>query len=129
MSYLQLGRAEDPSFTIKVANVIATMAGRDRQGNADQVADLIEKKLQELPYFDKIDTYTKPGFHGDAGDVQGHHAALASALACFINCARNWATCTAICRPESIGPTSTTNSATSIRCFTPSAARAPIITS
>ncbi len=28
----------------------------------DQVADPIEKKLQELPYFDKVVTYTKPGF-------------------------------------------------------------------
>ncbi len=28
----------------------------------DQVADLYEKKLQTLPYLDKIDTYTKPGF-------------------------------------------------------------------
>jgi multidrug efflux pump subunit AcrB len=28
----------------------------------DQVADPIEKKLQELPWFDKVITYTKPGF-------------------------------------------------------------------
>ena len=28
----------------------------------DQVADRIEKKLQELPWVDKIDTYSKPGF-------------------------------------------------------------------
>ena len=28
----------------------------------DQVADRIEKKLQELPWFDKVVTYTKPGF-------------------------------------------------------------------
>jgi len=27
-----------------------------------QVADPIEKKLQELPYFDKVTTYTKPSF-------------------------------------------------------------------
>ena len=32
----------------------------------DQVADLIEKKLQELPYLEKIETYTKPGYPGDA---------------------------------------------------------------
>jgi multidrug efflux pump subunit AcrB len=28
----------------------------------DQVAERIEKKLQELPYFDRAQTYTKPGF-------------------------------------------------------------------
>ncbi|RAI25705.1 efflux RND transporter permease subunit, partial [Rhodoplanes serenus] len=27
-----------------------------------QVADRIEKKLQELPWFDKVTTYSKPGF-------------------------------------------------------------------
>ncbi len=61
-SYLRLGRAEDPSFTIKVANVIATWPGATAQEMRDQVADLYEKKLQTLPYLDKIETYTKPGF-------------------------------------------------------------------
>src|SRR5258708_16251065 len=27
-----------------------------------QVADPIEKKLQELPFFEKVQTYSKPGF-------------------------------------------------------------------
>ena len=61
MSYLKLGRAEDPSFTIKVANVSAQWPGASAQEMRDQVADLIEKKLQELAYLDKIDTYVKPG--------------------------------------------------------------------
>ncbi len=61
-SYLRLGRAEDPSFTIKVANIIATWPGATAQEMRDQVADLIEKKLQTLPYLDKVETYTKPGF-------------------------------------------------------------------
>jgi multidrug efflux pump len=60
--YLRLGRAEDPSFTIKVANITAKWPGADAQEMQDQVSDLLEKKLQELPYLDKIDTYTKPGF-------------------------------------------------------------------
>jgi len=61
-AYLKLGRAEDPSFTIKVANVTAVWPGATAKDMRDQVADLYEKKLQELPYLDKIDTYTKPGF-------------------------------------------------------------------
>ncbi len=28
----------------------------------EQVADPIEKKMQELPYFDKVQTYSKPNF-------------------------------------------------------------------
>ncbi|MFY9626851.1 MAG: efflux RND transporter permease subunit, partial [Methylocystis sp.] len=62
MSYLKLGRAEDPSFTIKVANVIARWPGSTAKEMRDKVGDLMEKKLQELPFLDKIDTYTKPGF-------------------------------------------------------------------
>ena len=62
LSYLKLGRAEDPSFTIKVANLNVIWPGSSAAELRDQVADLIEKKLQELPYLDKIDTYAKPGF-------------------------------------------------------------------
>jgi multidrug efflux pump subunit AcrB len=62
MSYRQLGRAEDPSFTIKVVNITATWPGATAAEMQAQVADRIEKKLQELPYFDKIETYTKPSF-------------------------------------------------------------------
>jgi multidrug efflux pump len=61
-SYLRLGRAEDPSFTIKVANLTAFWPGATTQEMRDQLADLIEKKLQELPHLDKIETYAKPGF-------------------------------------------------------------------
>jgi multidrug efflux pump subunit AcrB len=61
-SYLKLGRAEDPSFTIKVAVVTAMWPGATAHEMQDQVADPIEKKLQELPYFDKVQTYTKPSF-------------------------------------------------------------------
>jgi multidrug efflux pump len=62
VSYLRLGRAEDPSFTIKVANIAAFWPGATAKEMRDQVSDLMEKKLQELPYLDKIETYAKPGF-------------------------------------------------------------------
>jgi multidrug efflux pump len=61
-SYMRLGRAEDPSFTIKVAIVTASWPGATATEMRDQVADLMEKKLQELPFLDKMETYTKPGF-------------------------------------------------------------------
>lgn len=61
-SYMRLGRAEDPSFTIKVAVVTASWPGATATEIRDQVADLMEKKLQELPFLDKIESYTKPGF-------------------------------------------------------------------
>jgi len=62
LSYRSLGRAEDPSFTIKVAVVTAMWPGATAADMQLQVADPIEKKLQELPYFDKVTTYTKPSF-------------------------------------------------------------------
>ncbi|MCF2525487.1 efflux RND transporter permease subunit [Bradyrhizobium sp. G127] len=61
-SYERLGRAEDPSFTIKVVIINAIWPGATAAEMQAQVADRIEKKLQELPYFDKVTTYTKPSF-------------------------------------------------------------------
>lgn len=61
-SYQRLGRAEDPSFTIKLVVVSAIWPGATAKEMQEQVADPIEKKLQELPYFDKVQTYSKPSF-------------------------------------------------------------------
>ena len=62
VSYLRLGRAEDPSFTIKVANITATWPGATAEEMQNQVADPIEKKVQDLPWFDHVQTYAKPSF-------------------------------------------------------------------
>ncbi|MGY3079985.1 multidrug efflux pump subunit AcrB [Bradyrhizobium sp. LM6.10] len=61
-SYQKLGRAEDPFFTVKVVNVSVIWPGATAQEMQAQVADPIEKKIQELPYFEKVQTYSKPGF-------------------------------------------------------------------
>src|SRR6201987_2032578 len=61
-SYEKLGRAEDPFFTVKVVNVSAIWPGATAAEMQSQVADPIEKKLQELPYFEKVQTYSKPAF-------------------------------------------------------------------
>jgi multidrug efflux pump len=61
-SYQKLGRAEDPFFTVKVVNVSAILPGATAAEMQSQVADPIEKKLQELPYFEKVQTYSKPSF-------------------------------------------------------------------
>ena len=61
-AYQRLGRAEDPNFTIKVAVVSVEWPGATSEEMQGQVADRIEKKLQELPWLDKLDTYCKPGF-------------------------------------------------------------------
>jgi multidrug efflux pump len=61
-SFMRLGRAEDPAFTIKVVIVTAIWPGATAREMQDQVSERIEKKLQELPWFERVQTYTKPGF-------------------------------------------------------------------
>src|SRR5437762_12788663 len=58
-SYQRLGRAEDPLFTVKGVNVSAIWQGATAPEMQTQVADPIEKKLQEHPYFEKEQTYSK----------------------------------------------------------------------
>ena len=60
-SYLNLGRAEDPSFTIKTMVVQVAWPGATATEMQTQVADKIEKKLQQLPYLDRIESYSQPG--------------------------------------------------------------------
>jgi multidrug efflux pump subunit AcrB len=60
VSYLNLGRAEDPSFAIKTMVITAAWPGATAQEMQDQVADKLEKRLQELELFDFVRTYTRP---------------------------------------------------------------------
>ncbi len=79
LSFQRLGRSEDPNFTIKVAVLTAVWPGATAREMQDQVADLIEKKLQELPHFDKVQTYVKPSFAAHAGHLPRRHATRRSA--------------------------------------------------
>ena len=60
-AYLQLGRAEDPSFTLKVLTVTAAWPGATAQEMQDLVAEPLEKRLQELDDYDHVDSFTRPG--------------------------------------------------------------------
>lgn len=62
LSFQKLGRAEDPNFTIKNVVITAIWPGATASEMQEQVADRIEKKLQELAFFDKVQTYSKPSF-------------------------------------------------------------------
>ncbi|MFN6954731.1 MAG: efflux RND transporter permease subunit [Acetobacteraceae bacterium] len=57
----RLGRAEDPSFTLKVMVVSAAWPGATAEEMQAQVADRIESRLQDLPWLDTLQTYTRPG--------------------------------------------------------------------
>jgi multidrug efflux pump subunit AcrB len=60
-AYFQLGQDEDPPFTFRAMVVRAYWPGATAQQIADQVTDKLEKTLQEVPYSDKIRSYSKPG--------------------------------------------------------------------
>ncbi|CAI9413341.1 Cobalt-zinc-cadmium resistance protein CzcA [Pleomorphomonas sp. T1.2MG-36] len=60
-SYINLGREEDPSFTIKTMVVQAYWPGASVTEMTRQVTDRIEKKLQELPNLDFTRNLTRPG--------------------------------------------------------------------
>src|SRR5262245_19773144 len=62
LSYRTPGRPEHPSFTIKVVVATAIWPAATAAEMQAQFAYPIEKKLQELPYFDQVTTYTKPAF-------------------------------------------------------------------
>ena len=59
--YFQLGQDEDPPFTFRVMVVRAMWPGASPQQMADQVADKIERTLQEINGVDKIRSYSKAG--------------------------------------------------------------------
>ncbi len=60
-AYFQLGQDEDPPFTFRAMVVRAYWPGATAQQMSQQVADRLEKTLQEVPYADKIRSYSKPG--------------------------------------------------------------------
>ncbi|MEI7786544.1 MAG: efflux RND transporter permease subunit, partial [Betaproteobacteria bacterium] len=60
-AYFQLGQDEDPPFTFRVMVVRAYWPGATAQQVAEQVTDKLERTLQEVPYTDKISSYSKPG--------------------------------------------------------------------
>jgi multidrug efflux pump len=60
-AYNDLGRDEDPPFTIKAMIVRAYWPGADASQTAKQLTDRLEKPLESLQYVDFITSYTKPG--------------------------------------------------------------------
>lgn len=60
-SYFQLGQDEDPPFTFRTMVIKATWPGASPQQMADQVADKIERTLQEITGVDKIRSFSKAG--------------------------------------------------------------------
>jgi multidrug efflux pump subunit AcrB len=61
-AFFMLGRAEDPSFTIKNLTVTAAWPGATAREMQDLVAEPLEKRLQELTWYDRVETTARPGY-------------------------------------------------------------------
>ena len=61
LAFFQLGRAEDPPFTVKQMTIITAWPGASALEMQDQVAEPLEKRMQELKWYDRSETYTRAG--------------------------------------------------------------------
>src|SRR5947207_7613825 len=61
-AFLMLGRAEDPNFTLKTLTVTPAWPGATAREMQDLVAERLEKRLQELTWYDRVETTTRPGY-------------------------------------------------------------------
>ncbi|QYY29617.1 efflux RND transporter permease subunit [Cupriavidus pinatubonensis] len=61
IAFFKLGRAEDPAFTVKTMTVVTAWPGATAQEMQDQVVERLEKRMQELRWYDRTETYTRPG--------------------------------------------------------------------
>ncbi|MCX2790333.1 efflux RND transporter permease subunit [Vibrio sp. Sgm 5] len=61
MSFLELGRLEDPAFTIKDAMVVATYPGATSKEVEEELTYPLEKEIRKLPYIDKITSTSSSG--------------------------------------------------------------------
>ena len=60
-AYFKLGQREDPDFTFRAITIRTLWPGATTTQVDAQITDRLEKKLQEMPYFKRTQSYSKPG--------------------------------------------------------------------
>ncbi|MFW1040801.1 multidrug efflux RND transporter permease subunit VmeV [Vibrio parahaemolyticus] len=60
-SFLELGRLEDPAFTIKDAMIVATYPGATAKEVEEELTYPLEKEIRKLPYIDRITSTSSNG--------------------------------------------------------------------
>jgi len=61
LAFFKLGRAEDPPFTVKQMTIVAAWPGATAREMQELVAEPFEKRMQELRWYDRTETYTRAG--------------------------------------------------------------------
>src|SRR4029079_2417260 len=60
-AFFVLGRAEAPSFTIKQMTVVTAWPGATAKEMGELVAERLEKRMQELRWYDRSENVTQTG--------------------------------------------------------------------
>ena len=60
-AYFKLGRAEDPTFAVKTMTITLVWPGATADDLQRQAGDRLEKRLQELTWYDRVETESRPG--------------------------------------------------------------------
>ena len=71
VAFFELGRNEDPAFTIKTMVVSAAWPGATLEETLDQVTERIERKVQELEGLKVVRSFTRPGQATVYVDLEG----------------------------------------------------------
>ncbi len=61
LSYFQLGRLEDPNYTVKTGVVMTLYPGASPEEVELEVTDRIEKAIQEMPQLDNLYSFSRAG--------------------------------------------------------------------
>jgi multidrug efflux pump subunit AcrB len=61
MSFIRLGRDEDPAFTFRTMVVVAAWPGASVEDTLSQVTERIERTLQEVPHLNRLRSLTVAG--------------------------------------------------------------------
>lgn len=61
IAFGRLGQAEDPLFTFKIMVIRSLWPGATARQVEQQLTDKIEKKLQEMPYIERVSSFSRPG--------------------------------------------------------------------
>lgn len=73
IAFVELGRLEDPAFTLKTAIITVQYPGASPQQVEEEVTYPLENAIQQLPYIDKIRSISSNGLTQITVDVQNHY--------------------------------------------------------
>ena len=90
MPLLNIGRLEDPAFTIKTAVVITHYPGASAQQVEEEVTLPLENALQQLPYLDNVSSISSSGLSQITVNIASRYHSNASCRKSGMNCVAGW---------------------------------------